>query len=512
MTNLFIALSDLNSETNGSIGAWYRNIDNSFDTVNFDTQGSSGSTINYGAEGYWDVNQRLEVSGRINVVDRLTEESIELGLQSRYSVTDLLGLAVEYQRDEDTNDSQTFTTDQLGVRADLQVNDKLLLSLNGQLEIGDSDNMNSLYGVAVDYRFNSELGLNGEYFDGELGDSIRAGIDYQYNENSTAFLNFLTESETSRNEQLSIGQSSRLTDKLSVYQEQRFDNDSNTRSRGQVYGLDYLLRKGWTVSAETLVSRIANGSGRFDRQTYSLSSSYRNGGIKLVNRVEKRTDEEVDGSGTTEQWVFANRFEAKLSDSLRLKSRFDFNSNEINNFGEARFGEIDIGIAYRPTDNDRLNLLASYSYLYDIDPTQQNIDTGRADNYFDERSHVLSIDAVYDLNKRIELSTKLAIKTGEISTSRVTSLDNVFLDSNTSLVVLRGRIRLLTKWDLLTEIRRLEVSTAQDSLSGFLGAIEYDVSKYMKIGAGYNFSSFNDDLTDLDFDARGWFINLIGKY
>jgi len=29
---------------------------------------------------------------------------------------------------------------------------------------------------------------------------------------------------------------------------------------------------------------------------------------------------------------------------------------------------------------------------------------------------------------------------------------------------------------------------------------------------GYNFANFSDDLTDLDYDAEGVFVNLIGKF
>ena len=31
-----------------------------------------------------------------------------------------------------------------------------------------------------------------------------------------------------------------------------------------------------------------------------------------------------------------------------------------------------------------------------------------------------------------------------------------------------------------------------------------------KLGAGYNFTDFSDDLTDLSYDNRGWFLNLTG--
>lgn len=32
------------------------------------------------------------------------------------------------------------------------------------------------------------------------------------------------------------------------------------------------------------------------------------------------------------------------------------------------------------------------------------------------------------------------------------------------------------------------------------------------VGVGYNFTEFSDDLTDFDYDHKGWFLNLVGTY
>ena len=31
-------------------------------------------------------------------------------------------------------------------------------------------------------------------------------------------------------------------------------------------------------------------------------------------------------------------------------------------------------------------------------------------------------------------------------------------------------------------------------------------------GVGYNFTDFSDDLTDFDYDHKGWFLNMVGTY
>ena len=63
----------------------------------------------------------------------------------------------------------------------------------------------------------------------------------------------------------------------------------------------------------------------------------------------------------------------------------------------------------------------------------------------------------------------------------------------------------------MTEARFLSLPDAQDSLGGFLVGIYRELDNYFKLGAGYNFTSFSDDLTDLSYTHQGIFINLIGK-
>jgi hypothetical protein len=37
------------------------------------------------------------------------------------------------------------------------------------------------------------------------------------------------------------------------------------------------------------------------------------------------------------------------------------------------------------------------------------------------------------------------------------------------------------------------------------------MGKNIKLGVGFNFTDFSDNLTDLDYNSRGVFVNLVGK-
>jgi len=64
---------------------------------------------------------------------------------------------------------------------------------------------------------------------------------------------------------------------------------------------------------------------------------------------------------------------------------------------------------------------------------------------------------------------------------------------------------------MLFEGRLLSLPDAQDSRSGMLFGIYRHLDSYFKLGAGYNFTNFSDDLTDLSYTHHGIFVNLVGK-
>jgi hypothetical protein len=55
-------------------------------------------------------------------------------------------------------------------------------------------------------------------------------------------------------------------------------------------------------------------------------------------------------------------------------------------------------------------------------------------------------------------------------------------------------------------------AASQDTQHGAMISVDRHIGKNMKIGIGYNFTDFDDDLSNTDGTAKGWFINLVGKY
>jgi hypothetical protein len=53
---------------------------------------------------------------------------------------------------------------------------------------------------------------------------------------------------------------------------------------------------------------------------------------------------------------------------------------------------------------------------------------------------------------------------------------------------------------------------AKQTQYGFLAAAYRHIGENMKIGVGYNFGSFSDNVADLTHDDGGVFLNVVGKF
>jgi hypothetical protein len=85
-----------------------------------------------------------------------------------------------------------------------------------------------------------------------------------------------------------------------------------------------------------------------------------------------------------------------------------------------------------------------------------------------------------------------------------------FFDNAAQLMVMRADWEFRKGWESLAEVRMLDLKDVSQRRRGALTAVYRYIGKNLKVGVGYNFTDFSDDLTDLRYDHRGVFINLIG--
>ena len=92
--------------------------------------------------------------------------------------------------------------------------------------------------------------------------------------------------------------------------------------------------------------------------------------------------------------------------------------------------------------------------------------------------------------------------------SRAGSATNATNAAN--LYIVRADFRFMKDWEGMLETRLLDQPNARDSRSGNLVVVSRYLNKHLKMGVGYNFTDFSDDLTDLSFDHRGVFVSMTG--
>ncbi|MBL6773698.1 MAG: hypothetical protein ISQ28_10975, partial [Alphaproteobacteria bacterium] len=72
-------------------------------------------------------------------------------------------------------------------------------------------------------------------------------------------------------------------------------------------------------------------------------------------------------------------------------------------------------------------------------------------------------------------------------------------------------------WDALLEGRLMYQGNVGNSGQhairyGALAAVYRHMGDNLKVGGGYNFGSFDDDLTNVSFDKHGLFLNAVAKF
>jgi len=172
----------------------------------------------------------------------------------------------------------------------------------------------------------------------------------------------------------------------------------------------------------------------------------------------------------------------------------------------ADFAELNMGFAYRPLAHDRFNVLGKYSYLRDLANDAQFADIGIE---LDDESHIWAVDFSYDITSRLNIVEKIAYKTAIHNNS----ISNEAIVNNL-LWAHRFNYHVTKKWDVAIEYRLFWQSDAGENLrQGALVEVDREFYDYVRLGLGYNFTDFSDDLRKANsFDSHGPFMRLTGNF
>jgi hypothetical protein len=269
----------------------------------------------------------------------------------------------------------------------------------------------------------------------------------------------------------------------------------------------------WDLGANVDVGTLMNRQtgAEIKRKAGGTRIGYGFDTVQLSSGLEYRFDEteQLDGMWSDRTtWLFRNTMKYQTTPDWRVLGKVNYadSNSSLGEIYDGGYTEAVLGFAYRPVTNDRLNALAKYTYFYNVPATDQ-FTLQDTSTRFIQQSQVASLDLTYDLTASWSVGGKYAYRLGQVSLDRE---NPDFFDNNAHLYVLRADWRFLKNWEGSIEGRMLDMPDLDERRSGALFTIYRYLGDHFKVGVGYNMTDFSDDLTDLSYDHRGVFINMVG--
>ncbi|HEX5514801.1 MAG TPA: flagellar motor protein MotB [Gammaproteobacteria bacterium] len=379
---------------------------------------------------------------------------------------------------------------------------------------------NARIGAGGAYQVTDRFKLLGEASTGDLGEAGRLGTEYLYSDRTTLYSNYGLENERTdngvraRKGNLASGFRMRYSDTTSIYLEERYAHGDVPTGLTHATGVDLAPNDRWNfgINADFGTLRDHNTGAELERHAIGVRVGYGFRAVKVASAVEYRVDniESVDLSVSERTtWLLKNSIKYQINPDWRFIGKLDHSRSESSQgeFYDGRYTEAVAGYGYRPIGHDRLNALLKYTYFYNL-PSAGQVTGSSSATSFIQKSHIFSVDTIYDLTERWSIGGKYAYRLGQVALDRA---DPEFFDSRAHLYIVRVDWRFISRWSAIVEGRLLDLPDAGDSRSGALVALYRQLGNHIKVGVGYNFATFSDDLTDLDYDNQGVFINLIGS-
>ena len=469
-------------------------------------------------------------------IDKRTQDvGIEMEAQEfnvGYEIGEHWDVSVGYRKDERIDSSLLVPlTQNEGEREDAVVqvgyNSKADWNVYGFVQdtiaVTGSRRENSRTGFGGTYQVTDKLQVDAEISDGDLGAGGRLGSNYLYSDRTSFYLGYTLENERTdfglRNAQgsegnLVAGLKTRFADSASVFLEERYQHGDRNQGLTHSAGINFAPNEKWTLGFNTDIGTLQDvqTGAETERTAAGAQVALNSGGWRLTSGVEFRNDDvEQPNLARTERktWLFRNSLKFQLSASSRLFGKLNYAESESSSgdFFDGGYTEAVFGYALRPVSNDRLNAMAKYTYFYNV-PTTGQVGGQNLTAQFIQKSHIAAVDVSYDVMPNLTIGGKYAYRLGQVSLDRV---DPTFFENNASLYVVRGDYRFRDKWEALLETRLLDMPDLNESRTGALAAVSRYFGDHVKVGIGYNFSDFSDDLTDLSFDHQGLFLNVTGS-
>ncbi len=501
------------SQLDWSADAWWRDVDAGYSIGRFDIR---SAVQEQGVEVLGQFAPNINVRGRYSRAERGTETLTQTQVSGEWRINDNNTFSGELRR----VDEKRVVGSVSGTLAALQYKRRFGTSVDlygtAQFTVDDDSGKyvnNDALTVGGKYLFGDLSSVGAEVTTGDRGDAAQLNAEYRLSPEHTLYGNYTYSTDRSAYDSLfnnrqttgwTAGQRWRLSNQVNVFNESQYLKAPNESGLAHTFGMDFYPGVGWTLGFTLQNANLDKAVGNVDRRAISINAGRTSVDTQWQSKLEWRDD---SGAEQRTQWVTTNLFTHKINESFRIAARFNYSktTDDLQAQAGAKFIEGNFGFAWRPFDSTTWSLLGKYSYLYDVSSLPQ---VGANVAFYDQRTQVLTVEGIYKPNQVWEYAGKLARRQGDVRFGR---LSGQWADSGATFAAGQVRYGFADKWKGLAEYRWLGVKDGGDR-QGILLGVDRDLGNNFRVGVGYNFTQFSDDLTNFDYDSKGWFLNIVGWY
>jgi hypothetical protein len=455
----------------------------------------------------------------------------QVGIELGENWTLTPGVSHTYKQQSSGLDTGTRTD--LGARLRYDLNETSFAYVFGQgtIERNGTRRDNHRLGVGIETQLTEEVGLTAEASTGSSGLGGSAKLDYKPTTDDHYYLGYTLDPARAYSGiypySLSgvdmgtfvVGANHAYNKRISVFVEDNSDLFGKRRSLTQTYGVKYTPDDLWTYGLgfeigniwdNTINATTSLKNSDFDRKAVSATVGYHDADYMSAHaKLEYRNEASQDHTRDMNSYLLQAGSSIKTTDDWRLSENLNaVISDASTTTRSGKYVEGWLGYAYRPVANDRLNALFKYTFLYDR-PGADQVNASGSSNGPSQISNIFSADVNYDITPIFTLGGKYGFRIGETLDR---SAGSTWQQNSAHLGVVRLDMHVVKNWDAMAEARVLWTPESQTTDFGVLAAIYRQLGDNFKIGVGYNFGHFSDDLSKIGVDEQGVFVNLIGKF
>ncbi|MFA5833959.1 MAG: Ig-like domain-containing protein [Bacteroidota bacterium] len=399
------------------------------------------------------------------------EQKIAAGFTGQFKIED-----VRYDgTDPDTSKPFLATHSTLGsAKLDYAYSQKLTLSGLHERNLGSSPELTrpNASSIIGEYKVSNDLSLSAQekfYEDGGMMSTL--GFSTNLLENTQAYGKYeIGNAIGAYQNQISIG----LKNKIAV-----------TEDLAGYLGYE---------KTKALGQRVGEASTQ-DHSAYSAALEYL---PKLPLKVSTKVEFGQNVNADRTNFTFAGDYRFERDFSMIVKYR-GANESARQNSSYRDLEHLITGLAYRPVDENWLNVIAKYEVKSDknhyIAP------------FIDYNTSIISIHSFIEPIQKLEFGLKYAYKA---STENSVSFGAT---TNTNFYLLRAEYDITEDLNAGAEYRLLHQLEAGDKLNGYSLDAGYVVYRNVRLTVGYNFKGYKEqDLIDYTLWSRGPFIRMSFKF